>query len=140
MKGVRLWAEELVKQYNDSGFWYDDLCGMCAITSAELWKRLKNAGIEAEICMRIGMYGSHVFVESGKYVLDVTAQQFSHRNSKITIRPKRLAQVHDYWLADKRFKSARSLLAWQKKEDWPIEQQAMAFTKLLKKVNKRRVK
>jgi hypothetical protein len=140
-KQVRLWAEELIKRYGrDTGWWTEDMCGLCGIASAELWSRLKEVGIGADLCVWIGVVGGHVFVETGDYVLDVTATQFGSSNPKVVIYRKRLARAHPYWNAVRRFYSVQQLHAWQKREKWPIEQQVIAFTTLLTKVDKKRAR
>jgi len=73
LKQVRHWAET-----NNQGL--DDLCGMCAIASQELFLTFKRSGIKSEIVL-VDSGGSghcYVLVSIGErqYIADVTATQF----------------------------------------------------------------
>jgi hypothetical protein len=118
---VRYWAEDRAK--------YACLSGMCAIASAELHKRLAEAGIASEIHVWYWDEdeSAHVYCVVDDFVVDVTATQFKEfRNRPVVIMHTREAEVYTYYQTQEVFKDAVSLRKMQKRTKWPAEQVAFA--------------
>jgi hypothetical protein len=90
-KESRAWAEGLVAQYG----YPSDLCGLCALASKDLWRRLKARGIPA----RIAYCPGHVFVRIPhlNILVDVTATQFGKKKIEIRKWPE---SRHYHWRTD----------------------------------------
>lgn len=112
------------KMADEQGYCSDLAC-MCAIASAELWRRLERAKIPARLvfCTENGS-GGHIIVESGGYYIDITATQFSNQHQKVEIVPKNefSRKGYWYWKTVKLFRTDTSLYQWQKRTDWPKDQ------------------
>ena len=120
-ESVRDWAEELDAKvpFTDKG----DLCGYCAIASAEISKRLTKAGIKHEIRMQNGDLGSHVFVAVDDHVVDVTATQFSEfANTPVLILHERECDQYWFYKHTEVFDSHVRLRKHQAKHRWPSHQ------------------
>lgn len=120
---VRFWTEgkAAFANYNPN-----DLMGWCAIASAELFRRLKNAGVDAEIHMSTE-WNAHVFLIVEDHVIDVTATQFGHfRDTPIVIMHHRIADEHDFYQTSYTFESPKDLRTFQLKQRWPKAQVAYA--------------
>lgn len=118
---VREWAEGKVEPSSD-------LCGMCAIASAELYRRLKKHGIESEIHLYDDSESctAHVFLVVDDHVVDVTATQFQElENERVVILPKKLAEAYDFYNTAKIFKEPVTLKKWQRKTQWPSDQMVL---------------
>lgn len=114
---VRKWAQDKAGNYEQ------DLCGWCAICSAELWKRLGKIGLSAEIFVT-EVYGiSHVFLMMDGYIVDVTASQFSEfQRYEVVIIPEGEGKAYGFYEGNKTFKSAKDLKAYQFRTKWPRTQ------------------
>lgn len=114
---VREWAETL------DGERMSQLCGYCAIASAELHKRLKAAGIDTEICISVSTLCSHVFLIAEDHVIDVTATQFNEFSwQPVVVLHEREAQAHWFYEVDYRFDTPMDLRRYQVKNKWPQSQ------------------
>ena len=112
---VRDWAEVLAAEQERSR----DLCGYCAIASAELHKRLSKEGIFAELVVAETDLFAHVFVLIEDHVLDVTATQFSEfRNQPVVLLHSKEAEQYDFYRPIEIFGTAKDLRKWQKKIGW----------------------
>jgi hypothetical protein len=106
---IRLWAEE----YASVNGFPDDLCGMCAIASAKLWRSLAGGGIYGVIAhSRI----EHFFMVLDDYVIDITATQFGVVNP-VTILPKSYAKA-SYWRINKVLTNDRRMRQYQTRRQW----------------------
>jgi hypothetical protein len=118
---VRLWAEErAVGTYME-----EDLCGMCAIASAELFRRLAKLGYKAELCAWVDEFecSSHCFIVVDDHVLDVTATQFREtENITVFYEHIREAVKYAWYNAQHTFNDVKRLVKWQKKERWASDQ------------------
>jgi hypothetical protein len=115
---VREWAEAQDPLYSKH-----TLCGFCAIASSELHKRLKVAGIEAEMHMSEDDVGAHVFVITADHVVDVTATQFPEfRYEPIVILHEREAQQYWFYNAHQQFSTPAELRRYQVRAKWPQDQ------------------
>lgn len=115
---VRAWAERQQELNLDFS---DDLCGMCAIASAELFLALRRAGISSRIALAWG----HCFVISHGYIVDVTATQF--RGGKRIEIQKMAKNENDrpwYWRHFTTFRSVKKLTRHQITQGWPDYQTA----------------
>lgn len=116
---VRYWTESKSDKEN--------LCGMCAIATAELWVRLKNIGIKSEIHLWEGNYGSHVFLVVDDHIVDVTATQFpKFKDNLVLIIHQRKAQGISHYQTSEIFLSAEELRRFQKKSKWSAKQIAFS--------------
>lgn len=118
---VRHWADELARKrgYEE----YFDLNGFCAIASAELFKRLKENGIRAELHLATGNMGSHVYVVCEDHVIDVTATQFiEFRNRYIVIVHTKEVEEHWFYRGEYVFDDPRKLRKAQIEWEWPQDQ------------------
>jgi len=121
---TRKWAEQINKQLE---YMYDnDLCGMCAIASAELFLRLQRQGIDAVIVAN----NRHCFVlVDGYAIVDITATQFDimdvvhidHIGLNVKGSPD---TTNNWWKAEHTFDNLDAFLQWQYKTGWPAWQQA----------------
>ena len=121
---VRYWAEDKAPFGKQ-----DDLNGMCAIASAELYRRLKTAGIASEIHMWVWDLdeSAHVYVIVDDYVVDVTATQFKQfRHGPVNIMHCKEAEAYDFYQSKEVFRCADSLRRQQRKDRWPAAQVAYA--------------
>lgn len=118
---VRNWAEKKAGEG-------DDLCGFCAIASAELHRRLKKLGIETELHLWDDSdYSCHVFLVVDDYVVDVTATQFwEFNNRRVVVLPKKAAEAYEFYNTSAVFKEPPALKRWQKKTGWPEDQMVLA--------------
>ena len=120
---VRSWCENEADKARRS----DNLLGYCAIASAELFKRLKKAGIPSEIHMSNGGWCSHVFLSVEDHIVCVTATQFSEfRYQPVVIIHYKVAQQHSFFTTDELFFDVKSLRKYQAKKGWPNNQVAYA--------------
>jgi hypothetical protein len=118
---VRDWAECIAEKECYSS----DLNGLCAIASAELFKRLKKKGFHPVICMSAEDWGMHVYLKLGDHVLDVTATQFQpFRNEPILIRHEKEMENQEYYRNPKVFKTSVGLRKHQLNTGWPTSQVA----------------
>jgi len=122
---VRGWAEAMAEGTYKAG----DLNGMCAISSAELWRRLRDIGVQAKI--RVWMdpdpdVGStHVFLYVDDHVLDVTATQFrALRNKKVYFEHEKFAENYLFYHHAYEFDSDEELVRWQQKVEFVADQVA----------------
>lgn len=112
----RLWAEKK-SSYNTY------LCGMCARSSANLYKRLKRYRFNPKIhCSRVG-YGGHVFLSCSGYIIDVTATQFDSSYPKVLIYKSSSKFVESIHVGLQiSFKCLRDFRWWQYRMCWPKDQ------------------
>lgn len=120
-EGVREWAVEkaVAASYNP-----DNLCGWCAIASAELFTRLAAAGIDAEIHIN----NNHTFVIADDNVVDVTATQFEAFDDTpvVIMHTKEVDEdIHWYYTGTKIFRSVEKLHAYQVSTKWPKHQRVL---------------
>src|SRR6266850_2310085 len=125
-QAVRRWAERNRLQLGCS---YPDLCGLCAIASAELYRRLKryDSSLKVELAyaedMLCGHFG-HVFVIfNGDTIIDLTATQFEGDYASVEVRKLRSCNSW-YWTPINRFDDDESLHEFQVETDWASWQQA----------------
>jgi hypothetical protein len=93
-----------------------NLCGACAITSAWLWRRLHNAGIDATIVIGQG----HVFLMVGRWYVDATATQFGKKPVLVMSRRPKLAykRYDSPWEARWTAESLDELMERMEEEGW----------------------
>ena len=118
---VRGWTELKAEaaHYNP-----DNLCGWCAIASAELFTQLAAVGIVSEIHINSG----HTFVIVDDNIVDITATQFpAFENTPVVIMHTKEVDedIHWYYTGTKVFKSVKSLHAYQVKQQWPKHQRVL---------------
>lgn len=118
---VRQEIEQVAKQ---KGGMYANLCGLCAIASAELFKKLKKSGHSPRICFTYG----HCFIRVGAYLVDVTATQFRVcHNKKIVIHRYRDIKSKidgEFWFWDTLayFSCLHKALSYQQEMGWLKDQ------------------
>jgi hypothetical protein len=100
----------------------EDLCGMCAIASAELFKHLVHLGYKPEIHVWEGGWTAHCFVIVEDHVCDVTATQFGLHD--VILEHVKEAEQWRHYASQHQFDSVESFVAWQKKVKWARHQQA----------------
>lgn len=115
---VRYWVEGRAQS--------DQLAGWCAIASVELFKRLREEKIDAELhvwtCSKDGMT-SHVYCLVGDYIVDVTATQFHKlRDVPVFIMHQREAIQYHFYHTVAVYTTAEKFVAYQKKSKWPHNQ------------------
>lgn len=118
--GVRQWVEAKAEQANTD----ESLVGWCARASGELFNRLAEVGITAEIHGN----SNHVFVVVDDYIVDVTATQFVQfeRTPVVIMHLKEVTTDHWYYHSSWQAKSSTDLRKRQVKEKWPTKQIAYA--------------
>ncbi len=114
---VRIWAEE---NHLWMGF-HDDLRGMCAVASAELFRRLEENQIGAVFACN----PDHCFIVcKDYYLLDVTASQFGEDDVVLIQDYESIDPVnYPYWQVSDCYNSISELLTYQKVK-WPARQWA----------------
>ncbi len=116
---VRDWCERIAERE----YRREDLNGMCAIASAELWKRLKKAGHTAMICLCEEDNGCHVFIQYYDHIIDITATQFhKFRNVPVLIRHEKEMLGEIYYRNPIIFNEARKLRTYQVNNGWETKQ------------------
>jgi hypothetical protein len=118
---VRSWCEkEADKSSRES-----TLMGFCAIGSAELYRRLKKQGVEAEIHMYCGEECSHVYLLVDDHVVDITATQFDEfRYEPVLIVHSKVAEQHYFYQSFETFRDVKALRKYQNDNKWPRNQVA----------------
>tara|TARA_Y100000310_G_C20551514_1_gene748328 strand:- start:357 stop:785 length:429 start_codon:yes stop_codon:yes gene_type:complete len=74
---TRQWAERFREQHKNH--FQRNLQGMCAVTSAYLFKRLTDEGLYPKIGYARARFVGHVFVICNGLVVDVTASQYGKK-------------------------------------------------------------
>ncbi len=95
----------------------EDLCGMCAIASAELFRRLKDMGYSPKIALYDGDDHCHCFVLVNGQIVDVTATQFGKNPVEIVNTNEK--NLPDFWNPNMVFNSVEELIANQVTNGWP---------------------
>ncbi len=92
-KIAHLVRKRIVKQ-NKNGMFPYDLCGLCAISSVELFIALRKAGFRIQVVKADG----HAYVTWKNYIIDITATQFGQKN-RVCIIPIQYARQKEknYW-------------------------------------------
>lgn len=118
---VRAWTERAAIK---AGEWDStDLCGWCAIASAELQRRLLRENIKAELHLAMRGMSCHVYVVVDDHVVDVTATQFREfRNSTVVLEHHKEVEYLWYYQTSQVFASGKDLRKHQIREQWPREQ------------------
>ena len=121
---VRYWAESYAEDNN----MHRDLCGMCAIASAQLFFKLQAEGFSPVIriwyCHK-RKTDAHVFLMVEDYVLDITATQYPvFSNHLIVFMHEAEAQVHEFYNHVREYKTVRGLVEHQRGSRWPVYQTA----------------
>jgi len=106
---VREWAERMQAEL---GHWADDLGGMCAVASYELFLALRRRGVDAAFAHNPG----HAFVIVADRVVDITATQFDEEAVLI----RRLDEASGHWKVRHRSRSPRQIK--QTLRNWPSGQ------------------
>ena len=114
---TRSWAEKHVYCFSD------DLEGLCAIASVELFRRLKQQKIEAKIHLASHDEFLHCYVTVNDYVVDLTATQFGH-SDKVVVKPhnSHMTIFNWYWRPIKTFDCEKKLIRYQRKIGWSYDQ------------------
>ena len=116
---VRDWAEVIAEKEG----YREDLNGMCAIASSELWKRLTHHKIKSKICMCEEDNGCHVFLNVEDHIVCITATQFyKFRNIPILIRHEKEMEDEMYYRNPIIFKNSKMLRTYQINEGWEKNQ------------------
>ena len=123
----RVWVEQLNAwdhdYRDDPKDWVVDTSGYCAIASADLHQRLKDADCYAQIAMSNGYLGSHVFVLFDDHIIDITADQFSEfRERPLVFEHQRLLADSQWHSIDEIFDTVAALKRYQRKTGWPAHQ------------------
>jgi hypothetical protein len=119
---VRSWAEQQAARGHVYG--RRNLCGWCARASAELYLRLRRAGIAGELHAYTGSV-SHVFLETHGPVVAVTATQFGEFwDRPVVILDRAAADAYSFYSSTYRFSSVRELRDWQSQMNWPACERA----------------
>lgn len=129
---VRNWCELNCCKYDS---WPDTLSGMCAIASADIYRRLKKKGIHSDICVAEDEEGEfcHCYVMINDFLVDATATQFHHEIKK-PLKKILFGKYDDimnkygqhwFWNTTLRFSNANSFRIWQKDTNWPKSQVAL---------------
>lgn len=133
---VRKWAED---NKTELGCSHLDLCGLCAVSSAELYRRIKRYDPNIDVVLAYaedGCFG-HVFVVYNRTtIIDLTATQFFDEieNDTVTIKP--ISQLNPwYWKVRRIFLSDRQLHEFQVTDGWTVWQQANHHLKQKRKSN-----
>ena len=126
-ENVREWAEE--KQKNASEYdacydWSSDLCGMCAICSYELARRLNRAGFHPKIIVN----EIHTFVKVKSYIVDITATQFESDYPKVVIKKEKdTNKLPYYWEEENSFSFGNYKKLKRIFSNWPESQHPLFF-------------
>ena len=118
---VRRWAENEYTGSDGCGWYDNDLCGLCAVASGEIWKRLKAVGADPLIVYCDMDWSGHCYVLVEGYVIDVTATQFFRKMPRVVVR-KHTRAKQEWWDISQTFKNIRSFRDWQKRSHWPENQ------------------
>jgi hypothetical protein len=122
---VRIWAES---NRTELGCSHPDLCGLCAITAAELYRRLKKFDPKIDVSLAYsedGCFG-HVFLLYNENIkIDLTATQFAMEDEIDQVHVSKLSRSDPwYWRIRQIFNDDKELHSFQVKEGWSDWQQA----------------
>lgn len=118
---VRQWTEDRASRAN---FNMGDLCGWCAIASAQLQREF----IKNKIVSEIHYNTRHCFVVVDDYVVDVTATQFSDfKKFPVLIIHSKEVESEIFYTTHMTFKYPSELRDYQLRENWPKRQ--IAYTR-----------
>jgi len=116
VKDIAFFAREWSEAFNSKHTiaWDEDLCGMCAISAAFLFRELKRAGYRPVLAYS----DYHFFVLIDDYIVDVTATQFTVLREvlpSIVVRHKNEVEAKEYffWRVTKTFTSLRQMFIFQ---------------------------
>lgn len=116
--GARRWAMRNRHRLSTEDWTFEsDLNGMCAIASAELFRRLQKAGIACQLALRGVVSDGHCFILTASHIVDVTATQFGLKPVTVVPRTPRKQRPH-YWRETELFTSVEALVAHQLRMDW----------------------
>jgi len=117
---TRRWAE---KEADKEGFDPETLSCFCARGAAELFRRLKRAGLSPRLAYAYdGDCWAHIYVRCERYLIDITASQFGHPN--VVVRHTNdITNEGWYWTeVVNTFESVEDLQRTQEELGWPEEQ------------------
>lgn len=117
---VRHWAVVKAQQAKMDS----DLCGMCAIASAELFRSLANLGYKPEIHVWENNWNAHCFVVVEDHVCDVTATQFGLHD--VILEHVKETAEWEFYTSIHQFNDVESFAKWQKKVKWARHQRVTA--------------
>lgn len=122
------------RAYHETDIEDHQLCGYCAIASAELYHHLTDVGINPVIHVAESHQTEcHVFLNWDDYVIDITATQFQDFiHAPVLIEHEKKLQGYWFYSTTVMFDHPKQLAKWQKKTDWPREQLAVATRKIPK--------
>lgn len=109
LNDTREWAEEIAEEYEED--YTNDLCGLCAIVSKELFIQLSYHGYKCKIAYN----AKHCFVLCKNRVFDLTATQFG--KPRIYIFSTK-GNIKGKWKIDKVFTNANDLSDYQEEKGW----------------------
>ena len=119
-RDVREWGESVVSEDSD---YCNDLCGLCARASYELYKKLRKKKIPAVFVIGYG----HCWVEVAGLLIDVTATQFwGMKKRKVLIeKVEKAYEKYGFYNPLKKRKTPKGIRNGMKK--WPIYQVPQDF-------------
>lgn len=116
---ARRWAMRNRHRFNtDESVFEADLNGMCAIASAELFRRLQAAGIPCQLALRSVPDDGHCFVLTETHLVDITASQFRGYPAVVLIPKEPRARREAHWQETRRFDSVEALVGYQRQIGW----------------------
>lgn len=120
---VRNWTEKNREKLECPHY---DLCGLCAVASAELFRRLKKYDPSMNVVLALAedLSFGHVYViYDDRIIIDVTATQFADEYLRVEIRKVSMFNPW-YWKHIKTFDSDEDLHYYQVGHGWSTYQQA----------------
>ncbi len=103
-----------------------ELNGLCAVASAELWRRCDQLGVKIGLHMAISSDGCHVFNSLDGVILDLTMRQFEQDYPGTFWTGSLADSPHPHWhRADASFDSMAALQHYQVLHGWPQSQQCV---------------
>lgn len=121
-RAVRRWAEKFVK--TDMRMGQKDLCGMCAISSALLLKKIREAGYTG---FKIVSGDNHAYLlYNNEIVLDCTATQFGYTDKVLVCHKSELkfSVYHYFYNTYTSHDNEIDFVKYQLEAKWPIYQTA----------------
>ena len=124
-QSVRKWAENLQNRHK---MWGDDLRCMCAITSYQIFIKLKKRGFFPTLRLN----NDHCFITCNELLIDVTATQFGDYPKVIT-RKLTLSQMQKHiWDARVFINTREEAVKFFDVNGWPSEQNPFKYKKSIK--------
>lgn len=130
-ESIRSNLDQFVENNKSDFFYHKDLSGACGIASAVLFNELKNRELKAKLMWGSNNVGlEHCWVETEKYLIDITYTQFDNKANKIFIIDK-ISENEKYLDYVFKWDEQKSILDIEKDLGWGEYSRPSFYRKIL---------